>query len=238
MSKHLGLIVPPAAGLVPPDAAIVYPDQSFLAEGLGLGEMTNRGYDSVIASVGAAARRLAERGAQVIALMGTSLSFYRGPDFNAALEQEIADSSGLPALTMSSAILDAISHLGVRRLAVATAYRDEVNDALLRFLEAAGLEALSLKHLGIASIDEVHAVGEDEVTELAQRALAAAPDAEAVLISCGGLATRAAVRTIETDAGIPVISSPLAGLWATMHAAGLDPRAQGIGRLFETAPAH
>lgn len=233
---QLGLIVPPASGAVPPDAATIYPQYSFLAEGLGLTELSSNGYDSVIETVGAAAARLAARGASVVSLMGTSLSFYRGPDFNGVLENEIATRAGVPALTMSTAILEAATALDVTRLAVATAYRDEVNVSLLRFLEAAGLEVLSLEHLGIASVDAVHQVPEDDVTELGRRAFASAPDAEAVLISCGGLATRAAVRTIEAEAGIPVITSPLAGLWATVRRAGLDPRADGAGRLFSTAP--
>lgn len=232
----LGLIVPPASGAVPPDAGPVYPSYDFIAEGLGLVELSNDGYDTVIETVGAAAERLAERGASVVSLMGTSLSFYRGPDFNRRLEKEISARSGVAALTMSSAILEALASIGARRLAVATAYRDEVNTSLLGFLEAAGMEVMSLRHLGIASVDAVHQVPEDEVTALGWRALEAASDADAVLISCGGLATRAAVRSIETEAGIPVVTSPLAGLWATARRAGLDPRAAGIGRLFETDP--
>lgn len=229
----LGLIVPPAAGAVPPDAAQIYPQLDFIAEGLGLAEMSSQGYDSVVNSVGAAAARLAERGASVVALMGTSLSFYRGPAFNLALETEIAARSSLPSLTMSSAMLEAIAHLGVKRLAVATAYRDDVNVALRLFLETAGIELASLEHLGIASIEAVHQVTEEAVIALGRRALAAAPDAEALLISCGGLPTRAAVRILEAETGKPVITSPLAGLWATVRKAGLDPRAMGEGRLFE-----
>ncbi|WP_240232529.1 aspartate/glutamate racemase family protein [Devosia lacusdianchii] len=231
----LGLIVPPAAGAVPPDAAQVYPQFDFIAEGLGLAEMSNEGYDSVVDSVGAAAERLASRGASIVALMGTSLSFYRGPQFNLALETEIATRSKLPSLTMSSAMLEALARLGVRRLAVATAYRSDVNSALRLFLEAAGIELASLEHLGIASIEQVHQVSEAAVTEMGRRALQAAPNAEALLISCGGLPTRAAVRILEAETGKPVISSPLAGLWATVRRAGLDPRAAGEGRLFEAA---
>lgn len=231
----LGLIVPPASGAVPPDAAQIYPHLDFIAEGLGLAEMSNQGYDSVVNSVGAAAARLAARGAGVVALMGTSLSFYRGPEFNRALETEISARSNLPAITMSTAMLEAIAQLKVKRLAVATAYRDDVNNALRLFLAAAGIEPASLEHLGIASIEEVHQVSEAAVTEIGRRALEAAPDAEALLISCGGLPTRAAVRILEAETGKPVIASPLAGLWAVVRRAGLDPQAAGEGRLFAAA---
>lgn len=233
----LGLIVPPAAGAVPADAAEIYPQIPFVAAGLGLKEMSSDGYDSVIGAVGAAAESLKKRGATVVSLMGTSLSFYRGPEFNSALEREIEARAGVPSLTMSSAILSAISRLGLKRIALATAYRDGVNRALQDFLEAAGLEVLSLEPLGIASIDAVHAVPANAVTELARRAYAAAPDADGIVISCGGLATREAVRVVEAETGRPVVTSPLAGLWATVALAGLDPRVPGEGRLFQTLPS-
>lgn len=232
----LGLIVPPASGAVPGDAAAIYPHIPFVAAGLGLEEMTSDGYNSVIGAVGSAAAVLRGQGATVVSLMGTSLSFYRGPDFNAALEREIAERAGVPALTMSSAILSALSQLGLKRLAVATAYREDVNLALSHFLETAGLEVLALEPLGIASIEAVHAVPESAVTALARRAFAAAPQADGILISCGGLATREAVRLLEEETGRPVVTSPLAGLWATVARAGLDPRVSGEGKLFETAP--
>lgn len=232
----LGLIVPPASGAVPGDAADIYPHVPFVAAGLGLEEMSSDGYNSVIGAVGSAAERLRAQGATVVSLMGTSLSFYRGPAFNSALEKEIAERAGVPALTMSSAILSALSRLGLKRLAVATAYQDTVNHALQRFLESAGIEVLSLEPLGISSIDAVHAVPGSAVTALARRAIAAAPDAEGILISCGGLSTREAVRLLEAETGRPVVTSPLAGLWATVARAGLDPRVPGEGRLFETAP--
>lgn len=228
----LGLIVPPASGAVPPDAAALYPQFDFIAEGLGLAEMSNQGYDSVIDLVGAAASRLAQRGAGIVALMGTSLSFYRGPAFNAALEAEIAQRSGLPALTMSSAVLQALRHVGASRIAVATAYKADVNTALRAFLLAQGFSVLSLEHLGITSIDAVHQVDPETVTTLGRKALAAAPAADALLISCGGLATRPAVAELETEFGKPVVTSPLAGLWATVIRAGLDPTAAGQGQLF------
>lgn len=232
----LGLIVPPASGAVPGDAKAIYPQIPFLAAGLGLEEMSSNGYDSVIGAVGEAAECLGKQGAAVVSLMGTSLSFYRGHEFNSVLEREIESRAGVPALTMSSAVIRALTRLDLRRLAVATAYRDTVNVALRRFLEAAGLEVLSLKPLEIASIDAVHAVPESTVTALARHAIAAAPDADGIFISCGGLSTREAVRVLEAETGRPVVTSPLAGLWATVARVGLDPRVPGEGMLFQTAP--
>src|SRR5690606_37768076 len=79
----VGVIVPPAQGEVPPELPQLYGGAlDFMAHGLALGRLTPEGYDAVIGKVEAAARALADRGADAVALMGSSLSFYRGRAFN------------------------------------------------------------------------------------------------------------------------------------------------------------
>lgn len=233
----IGLIVPPASGAVPPDASFVYPGITFLARGLGLTDLSHAGYSGVVDSVADAAVDLVEQGAGSVALMGTSLSFFRGIAFNAELEREITARTGRPSVTMSTGIIAACSTLGMKRLAVATAYEDAVNQSLREYLADAGLEVVSLEHLGLGTVDEVHRVTEDAVTDIGRRAYTAAGKVDGILISCGGLATRAAVRVLEAETGLPVVTSPLAGLWAAVVNAGYDPYAIGHGRLFELAIA-
>ena len=87
----LGLIVPPRAGEVPLDGPALYGDRvRFIARGLGLAEISTRGYEEVIDRVVELAVELAASGARAISLMGTSLSFYRGAAFNDELEAEMA----------------------------------------------------------------------------------------------------------------------------------------------------
>lgn len=231
----IGLIVPPASGAIPPDAPLVYPGIEFIARGLGLVDLSHDGYSGVVGSIGDAAVELVRQGAGSVALMGTSLSFFRGIAFNAELEHEIASRTGRPSVTMSTGIVAACAALDMRRLAVATAYEDAVNDKLREYLAAAGLETVSLEHLGIGTVDEVHRVPEDVVTELGRRAYRAGQGVDGILISCGGLATRAAVRVLEAETGLPVVTSPLAGLWAAVVNAGYDPRAEDHGRLFQAS---
>ena len=46
------------------------------------------------------------------------------------MRQAVIDASGLPATTMSDAVIDGLNAVGGHRVAVATAYNDEVNDRL------------------------------------------------------------------------------------------------------------
>ena len=67
----------------------------FLVEGLGLATMTPEGYEAVIERIGPTAEKLRDRGADAIALMGTSLSFYKGQEFNERLTETIRRATGL-----------------------------------------------------------------------------------------------------------------------------------------------
>jgi len=80
----LGLIFPPKDYPIPPDAKRLYPSGvEFLGDGVGLpGGMTLEGYDEAIPRVVPVAEALAKRGAKVISVFGSSLTFYKGAKFN------------------------------------------------------------------------------------------------------------------------------------------------------------
>lgn len=231
---HLGLIVPPAAGAVPVDGPLLYGDRiRFTARGLGLGEISTRGYTEVIDSVIEKALALAAEGVSAVSLMGTSLSFFRGAAFNRQLQQDMARATGLPCSTMSDAIVGGLRSLGVRRVAVATAYIDEVNVHLRRYLEDSDFEPLALQGLSIADVKAVGEVPTEVLVDLCSRVFDASPGADGILISCGGLVTLDAVREVEARYGVPVVSSSPAGFRDLVRCAGLDARSPGNGRLFD-----
>lgn len=237
---HLGLIVPPAAGAVPVDGPLLYGERiRFSARGLGLGEISTRGYLDVIDSVVEKAVALKkEEGVSAISLMGTSLSFFRGAAFNRQLEVEMARATGLPCTTMSNAIVNGLRHLKVRRVAVATAYIDEVNEQLRGYLEQSDFEPLALEGLSISDVQAVGKVPTQALVDLCVKVFEAQPGADGILISCGGLVTLDAMREVEERLQVPVVSSSPAGFWDLVRTAGLDARSPGCGRLFAwTAPA-
>jgi len=230
----LGLIVPPREGEVPSDGAALYDGRArFIARGLGLGEISTRGYEEAIDRVVELAAELGRAGAQAISLMGTSLSFFRGAAFNAALEAEMARRTRLPCTTMSHAIVRGMRALGLGRVAVATAYIDEVNERLSAYLAASDIVATHVRGLAITGVREVATVPTGILVALCEEVFAADPSADGILISCGGLLTLDAIRVVEARLGVPVVSSSPAGFWDVMQVAGLDARSPGNGRLFE-----
>ncbi|PLC02285.1 arylmalonate decarboxylase [Variovorax sp. RO1] len=230
---HLGLIVPPAAGAVPVDGPLLYGDRiRFTAKGLALGEISTRGYTEVIDSVIGKALELKAEGASAISLMGTSLSFFRGVAFTRQLKREMEQATDLPCTTMSDAILAGLRHLKVRRVAVATAYIDEVNTQLRTYLEQSDFEPLALEGLAISDVQAVGQVSTEVLVNLCLKVFEGQPGADGLLISCGGLVTLDAVREVEARLQVPVVSSSPAGFWDLARTAGLDARSPGQGRLF------
>ncbi len=229
----VGLVVPPARGRVPPDAIAMYPQAQFLVEGIGVRDMTESGYAAAVDRLSAACDALAGRGAQAILLFGTSLSFFRGPAFNAELEATMSAASGLPSMTLTTAMVDALRLLGAARLAVATAYTPEVNAMFASYFGEEGFFIEAIEGLDLVSLADAEKAGSERIAELVRKVASDAANADAVVVSCAGLSTAGVCPALERELGIPVVSSAMIGAWAAMRIAGADARAAGFGRLYE-----
>jgi arylmalonate decarboxylase len=228
----LGLIYPPLNRGAPEEGVAMYGERlKFVVTGLGVEQMTPHGFDSVIPRIPAAAEKLAAQGADAIELTGTSLTFYKGEAFNQKLREAVTKASGLRATTMSNGVIDGLKAVGAKRVAVATAYNDVVNDRLRAFLKEHGLEALVVTGLGIEAIRDVDNVTQKDLIEFGARVRASAPEADSLLVSCGGFRTLEIIAPLEARTGVPVISSMPHGLWAGARLVGLSGAAPGYGTL-------
>ena len=228
----LGLIAPPANYPVPPEAIALYDRQiRFTVFGLGLKSMTPAGYDSVIDKIVPAAVDQARAGAKAISVFGTSLTFYRGAAFNQKLIDDVKKATGLPTTSMSTGVIDGLHAVKARRVAVATAYADEVNGRLRTFLTESGFEVVALKGLGLESIGDPEKVTQASLQQFSADVFRSAKSADALLVSCGGLRTLELIAPLEKDCGVPVVSSTPHALWAGMRLLGLHVKAPGYGRV-------
>jgi arylmalonate decarboxylase len=228
-----GLIVPPAAGLVPQDAGQLYADRvKFIARGLGVSAVSPEGFESVVGHILDKARELRDAGAQVISLMGTSISFYKGPEFTEWLRAAMQEATGVPCTTMSHAIVAALRQLGIKRVAVATSYIDELNDRLVDYLTAAGVTVTAIRGMSLTGVKEIGEVPTKALVDLSQSVWREDASAEGVFISCGGLLTLDAIKQLEDSLGLPATASSPAGFWDVMRLGGWEASSAGHGRLF------
>jgi arylmalonate decarboxylase len=239
-SPTIGLVVPFATDEVPAEGRIMYPDVHFIPRGVGVRALTPEGYAAAFDAIIPAALELAGRGVDAIMVIGTSLTFYRGPEAHARLLAELRQKTGLPGSTMSQAIVDGLREVGASRVAVATAYTDVVNRRLTELLTAAGIDVLALECFNILEFGGPGKKSEADIIALSDSAVAKAGDADGILISCGGLRTLGVAQPLEAKHDIGVVSSTPAAFWAAMRLVGESGRLTGYGRMLEQAeePVH
>lgn len=230
----IGLIVPPADGKVPPEGAILYPHLAFEAIGLAIPEVSPAGFNAVVDAIAEKSRTLASRGAKAISVMGTSLTFYRGAEVNRQIQAAVQEATGLPATTMSNAVVNALRKTGVKRVALATAYIDDLNQRLEAFLREEGFDVAAVRGMSLTEVKQVHSVKPDAVKELAKTVFDMDRSADGLLISCGGLLTLDILDALETELGVPVVASSPAGFWDVVRLSGKETPIEGYGRLFKT----
>lgn len=165
----------------------------------------------------------------------TSGSFVYGPQ--GALEQArgLAEAAGVPATSTSLAFAEAVRALGLRRVAVAASYPDDVARLFVEFLAHDGIEVVAMTSAGIDTAAEVGTLTPDRVL-----ALAAAndhPDAEALLVPDTAMHTMGLLPELETTLGKPVLTANQVSIWAGLRLAGADPAAPGLGTLFTGRPS-
>jgi maleate cis-trans isomerase len=160
----------------------------------------------------------------------TSGSFVFGPDGAREQASGVAAAAGVPASSTSIAFVDAVRHLGLRRVAVAASYPDDVAEHFVRFLSADGVEVVSMGSHGIVTAAEVGTLDPERV--IAMVTAADHPDAEAVLVPDTAMHTLAIVDQLEAAIGKPVLTANQVTVWKGLQLVGPVPVLAGFGALF------
>jgi arylmalonate decarboxylase len=230
----IGIVSPHAHDDLPPEGPPMYPGVRFIARGVGVKALTPEGYDAAWDAIVPAAVELAREGAAAILVHGASLTFYRGHEAHEKRLADVRAATGLPATTMTAAMVEGLRHLGAKKIGVCTAYSEDINNRLRDFLAASGFDVLALEGFDIKAFGAASKKTDEDIVELADRVHAEAPEAESLLISCGGLRTLEAGRRVEEKHRIPVVASTESAYWAAVRMVGESGRYPGYGRLLES----
>lgn len=193
------------------------------------------------------ARALAESHCDAVIQVGTNWVHAAGtnPDEIKERIRQISSEIGVPFLMAGQCIVDALHHIGARRISVANSYyRDDWSDGINRYLSQAGFEitaAGSIMDQGIVS--SLQEALEIEAATLwnypdfiVRRAIVemfeSDPSVDAVVQTGAGFRTVGLLTSIEAEIGVPVIASDAASFWAALRAVGLT-AVPGFGTLLD-----
>ncbi len=182
----------------------------------------------------AGAAELGARGVDAAVWACTSGSFVFGWEGARRQVDDLTDALGVPASSTSFAFVGAIEALGVRRVAIAATYPEDVALRFAEFLAVPGIETLAVTDRNIITAAEVGTLEHDAV--LAHIAGGDHPDAEAVLVPDTALHTAAWIDEIEAALGKPVLTANQVSLWEALRLVGHRSAQQGLGRLFRAEP--
>jgi maleate isomerase len=165
----------------------------------------------------------------VIALAHTATSYALGIEGEDKLTRHLEEFTGIPFISALRSAVAAFALLGVRKIAIGTAYDQALTLRGKAILEEYGLEVVNAECLpDVKSIFEetprrVYALGRS----------ADRPEADALFLSGMGLPTLSVLDALETDLGKPVLSSASGLMWNALRVCGIATPVAGYGRLLQ-----
>ena len=229
---RIGLMVPTGNSVMEPEFHRMAPDGvSTHANRVYLKDVTPGSLAGMADHAAESAQGLAAIRIGVLAFGCTSGSFIGGKGYDAGLIRIMEEATGIPATTTTTAVLRALDLLGVRRIALATPYTEEVTGLEAQFLADHGFEVTRARGGGLIEVADMQ---ECEPEVAYARAREVDDDrAEAVFISCTGFRSIEVIEKLEAELGKPVISSNQASLADCLRVLGVTEVQPGFGSLFD-----
>jgi maleate isomerase len=153
----------------------------------------------------------------VVAYVCASGSFVHGVLGERLLVRTMLDMGAPAACTTSGALVEALGLLGVRNLAIATPYVDDVTSLLVDYLAENGVRTVASNGLGL--LGHIWRVPYATVVDIVRSV--DVPDAEAMFISCTNLPTYDIIEPLERALGKPVLTANQVTMWSALRAMGL-----------------
>jgi maleate isomerase len=179
-----------------------------------------------------AAKRVSSVEPDLIVWACTVGSFIKGKGYDVELTENLEREIGVPIITTSTAVLEALKNLGAQNIAMATPYIDEINMTEKNFFEESipGIKVVNIRGLGIIpNLPKGRLFPETAYLEAKH---VNTESSDALFLSCTNWRTLEIIDPLESDINKPVVSSVQATIWLTFRRLGL-PNIQGYGRLLE-----
>ena len=133
--------------------------------------------------------------------------------------------------TPSTAAINALKKLGLKRISIFTPYSKALNDEVVDYFKKENFEITTNSYFDISNDLDIGKVDENYLYEtLCEMDLG---EAEALFISCTALPALSIIDKLEKKLNKIVLSSNQVLIWDTLQSIGKRDRIEGFGRLFK-----
>lgn len=180
------------------------------------------------------AQEIATARVNMIVFGCTSGSFIKGPggdeEISLMIEEAVLPVCGkIPVITISTAVLEALEALKIKKVSVATPYIERGNEQEKMFLEGNGFKVVDIKGLGLETFGEYARQGPQVIYDLAKKVNK--KDADGIFISCADFRALDVIEVLERDLRKPVVSSNQISIWLSLKKLNISESIKGYGIL-------
>ena len=199
---------------------------------LSISQLTDDNMDEAIKGIERAAKQLSSFDVDVIFQSGVPPVVARGPGFANELQDRISQASGLPSITDMCGVIDAMHQSRLRTVAMATPFRQFINDRLVQYLASEQITVTHNKALGIERNTEIRRLPIPVEYQTAHRAYVEAPSKpDGLYIPCGGWGSMHNIEPLEQDLDTTVITWMNVMIWSSMKRGKVKGPIRGFGKL-------
>jgi maleate isomerase len=227
---RIGLLLPSSNTTQEPEFTRILPERVTLhVTRLPLRSVDPSSTARIVEDIETESQKLADADVDAIVLAATAPSSRNGLGYDQELIKRIESASGKKATTASTALIQALTALEIKRLVIGAPWSEATNITTAAFIEASGFSVLTHRGLGHASNLEIGLL--EEQTAYDMGVAVDQPDAQAVMLACGNWQTMGILDKLESAIGKPVLTTNQVSLWAVLRLAGHQAPVPGLGRL-------
>jgi maleate isomerase len=215
-THRFGLLTPSSNTVQEPEFSAVLPPSVSLHTGrVAYRDITPQEQMRCVLELESESRKLGDAEVDVIVFAATAPTLANGKGYDRELIKRMEDASGRPATTAATAFVDALTQLGVTRIAIAAPWSKTMDKPMVNFMEASGFDVVNSEVAGYVAGVELGRTGPEAAYELCRRA--DRPDAGAVIMPGGNWPAMSVVERLERELGKPVLANNAVSLWAGLR---------------------
>lgn len=229
---RIGIVVPANNSVIEPELwSALPPDVAMYATRiLAKGDLTAAAVHRMEADVDRAMEALTVTGVDVIAYCDMVTTFIMDPTWNERAVERFGASTGKPVISAWTALRDALSVLGARRIALGTPYPRDIHALAPAFFLQHGITIVSDATLDIVAMSEVPTVDEKRLTAFLEGL--DTRDCDAIVLLATDLPTFRSITRLEQKFQRSVLTSNQTLLWRALSILNQKPLLP-LGQLFE-----